>query len=44
MPVGGGVISYLANNKQYIAVAAGITSQSWQTKGTNATVVVFGLP
>jgi alcohol dehydrogenase (cytochrome c) len=44
MPVGGGVISYLANNKQYVAVAAGITSMSWKTKGSNATVVVFGLP
>jgi alcohol dehydrogenase (cytochrome c) len=43
-PIGGGVISYLANGKQYIAAAVGITSQSWQTKGSNARVVVFGLP
>ena len=43
-PIGGGVISYLANNKQYVAVAAGITSGSFMTKGGNAKVVVFGLP
>ena len=43
-PIGGGVISYLANNKQYVAAAAGITSGSFMTKGGNAKVVVFGLP
>jgi alcohol dehydrogenase (cytochrome c) len=43
-PIGGGVITYLANNKQYVAAAVGITSMSWQTKGGNARVVVYGLP
>ena len=43
-PVGGGVITYLARNKQYVAIAAGITSMSWQTKAGNANVVVFALP
>ncbi len=43
-PIGGGVITYLANNKQYVAVAAGITSMSWKTKAGNAKVVVYGLP
>ena len=43
-PVGGGVITYLAGGKQYVAVATGITSMSWQTKAGNAKVVVYGLP
>ena len=42
--VGGGVITYLARNKQYVAVATGMTSMSWQTKAGNAKVVVFALP
>jgi alcohol dehydrogenase (cytochrome c) len=44
IPIGGGVISYLAGGKQYLAVAAGMTSQSWQTKTGNAKVLVYGLP
>ncbi len=43
MPIGGGVITYLSNGKQYVAVAAGITSQSWQTKAGNAKVIVYGI-
>ena len=43
-PVGGGVITYLARDKQYIAIATGITSMSWQTKAGNAKVVVYALP
>ncbi|HSE24254.1 MAG TPA: hypothetical protein VLB68_21480 [Pyrinomonadaceae bacterium] len=43
-PVGGGVITYLVRSKQYLAIATGITSMSWQTKAGNARVVVYGLP
>lgn len=43
-PVGGGVITYLAGGKQYVAVAAGLTSQSWKTSGSNAKVLVYALP
>lgn len=43
-PIGGGVITYLANGKQHVAIASGITSQSWKTSGSNAKVVVFALP
>ena len=43
-PAGGGVITYLAGGKQYVAVATGITSMSWQTKAGNAKVVVYALP
>jgi len=38
------VISYLANSKQYVAVATGITSMSWKTKAGNAKVVIYALP
>jgi alcohol dehydrogenase (cytochrome c) len=43
-PVGGGVITYLAGGKQYVAIATGITSMSWKTNAGNAKVVVFALP
>lgn len=42
--IGGGVITYLANNKQYVAVASGLTSKLWQTQGGNAKVVLYALP
>jgi len=43
-PVGGGVITYLAGGKQYVALATGITSKSWQTNAGNSKIVVYGLP
>jgi len=43
-PIGGGVVTYLANGKQFVAVASGIASMLWQTKAGNARVVVYGLP
>ena len=43
-PIGGGVITYLAGGKQYVAVAAGITSANWQTTGSNAKVAIYALP
>lgn len=43
-PIGGGVISYLAGNKQHVAVVAGLTSMSWQTKAGNGKVFVYSLP
>ncbi len=44
-PVGGGVITYAVNGKQYIAVAAGMESQAeWRIKGTRAQVFIFSLP
>ena len=43
-PIGGGVITYLARGKQYVAVAAGLTSESWQTGGSNAKVAIYALP
>jgi len=42
-PVAGGVITYVAGFKQYVAVAAGMTSPLvWHTTGTNS-IVVLGL-
>ncbi len=43
-PIGGGGITYLANDKQYVAIAAGITSNSFKTIGGNAKIVIYGLP
>ncbi len=44
-PVGGGVITYSAGGKQYVAVASGLDApMTWQTKSSAATVVVLGLP
>jgi alcohol dehydrogenase (cytochrome c) len=42
--IGGGVISYKANGRQYIAVAAGLNSPIWPVKAGPARVVVYGLP
>ena len=42
-PVGGGVITYLAGGKQYVAIATGITSMSWKTKAGNARML-YALP
>lgn len=43
-PIGGGIITYLANGKQYVGAATGITSQSFKTQGSNAKVAVYALP
>ena len=43
-PIGGGVVTYLAGGKQYIAAAVGHTSGNWGTKGGNAKVAVYALP
>ncbi len=43
-PIGGGVVSYAVNGRQYVAVAAGMHAPlAWQLKSSPATVVVFGL-
>ena len=43
-PIGGGVIRYLPNGKQYVGVATGMTAKTWQAQAGNAKVVVYGLP
>ncbi|HET7569812.1 MAG TPA: PQQ-binding-like beta-propeller repeat protein [Gammaproteobacteria bacterium] len=44
-PIGGGVISYSVDGKQYIAVASGMASErGWQTDSTPARIVIFALP
>lgn len=43
-PIGGGVISYSARGRQYVAVAAGLNSPIWPVHGEPARVVVYGLP
>jgi alcohol dehydrogenase (cytochrome c) len=41
--LGGGVITYLDNKAQRIAVATGMTSKQWPVEQTTAKVVVLGL-
>jgi alcohol dehydrogenase (cytochrome c) len=44
-PMGGGVVTYEANGRQLIAVAAGLHSPvAWKLESAPARVVVFGLP
>jgi alcohol dehydrogenase (cytochrome c) len=44
-PVGGGIITYAASGRQYIAVASGSPSNFWVDRNPGApTVVVFALP
>ncbi len=42
--IGGGVISYEAKGKQYVAAAAGLNSAIWPVNGGTARVVVYALP
>lgn len=44
-PVGGGVVSYEANDRQLIAVAVGLHAPTtWQLETSDARVIVYGLP
>ncbi|MGA3242842.1 MAG: PQQ-binding-like beta-propeller repeat protein [Bryobacteraceae bacterium] len=41
--IGGGVITYMAQGSQKVAVAAGMTSIVWPTEQTTAKIVILGL-
>ena len=43
-PIGGGVVSYAANGRQRIAVAAGMKSVIWPVNADSARIIVYGLP
>jgi alcohol dehydrogenase (cytochrome c) len=44
-PIGGGVVTYSAGGRQYIAVASGSPSNFWTERNPGApTIVVFALP
>jgi alcohol dehydrogenase (cytochrome c) len=43
-PIGGGVVSYEVDGRQYVAVAAGMTAAIWPTKPKTARVVIHRLP
>ena len=42
--IGGGVITYDAGGKQYVAAATGLNAPTWLAKAGPARVVVYGLP
>ena len=41
--IGGGVITYLANGAQKVAVAAGMASIAWPTEVVTGKIVILGL-
>ena len=43
-PIGGGIVTYLTNGKQYVGVATGMASMLWQTTAGNAKVAVYAVP
>lgn len=44
-PIGGGVVSYQAGEKQLVAAAVGLHAPiTWQIETTDARVIVYGLP
>jgi alcohol dehydrogenase (cytochrome c) len=43
-PIGGGIVSYEVDRKQYVAVASGRPSRWWATAPSEAMVTVFALP
>jgi alcohol dehydrogenase (cytochrome c) len=44
-PIGGGVITYQVEGKQYIATTSGATNtRLWRTPPASSTIVVFSLP
>ena len=42
--IGGGVITYRAGGKQFVAVAAGFKTRVWPVPAESNRIVVFGLP
>lgn len=44
-PIGGGIVSYAVNRRQFIAVASGLHAPvTWHLKSTPAKIVVYALP
>ncbi len=43
-PIGGGVVTYMINGKQYVGVAAGMEGAIMQIKSGPASVVIYALP
>ncbi len=42
--IGGGVVTYAVNGKQYVAVAAGLHSANWPAPAQTNRIVVYALP
>lgn len=42
--IGGGVVTYEAGGRQYVAVAAGMKSPIWPVPSESSRIVVYGLP
>jgi len=44
LAMAGGVVSYRAGGRQYIAVAAGLKSLNWPVTAGTARIVIYRLP
>jgi alcohol dehydrogenase (cytochrome c) len=44
LPIGGGVVTYQAAGRQYVAVAAGLNAATWQLESAPARVLIYALP
>jgi alcohol dehydrogenase (cytochrome c) len=42
-PMGGGVVTYQAGGRQYVAVAAAIKAPIWPIKAGTARIIIYGL-
>jgi alcohol dehydrogenase (cytochrome c) len=43
-PIGGGIITYSVNGKQYLAVATGLNSYLFKTAFGRPSVIIYSLP
>jgi alcohol dehydrogenase (cytochrome c) len=44
-PIGGGVVSYAVDGRQFIAIASGLHAPvTWQLKSSPARIVIYTLP
>ena len=43
-PVGGGIVTYAVDGKQYVAVAAGMDNPTMQAKSGPRFIAIFALP
>jgi alcohol dehydrogenase (cytochrome c) len=44
-PIGGGIVSYQVDGRQYVAVPSGMSSPIWRPRpGTTAQIIIYRLP
>lgn len=43
-PIGGGIITYAIDGKQYLAITTGLNSNLFKTKFGQSSIVIYSLP